>query len=480
MPLDQFSDAQLPAMVTPSLSVGELSRLEVSQLVSGTADGVVDEVGDICAHPGLAFGSAVLGVGLSVAFSALAVRSPKAGAALGSAAKIFFGIDMGNRVVETIAAGVDTAFSPEDYEKNRATVAKYLGRGLIDYVGFAAASLGGFEAGEALLLRNDKAALSRAFKNNSIPKLKRVLSNRAVPGDESVDSAAGKIFLSQKNNIVKVSNETGTGSGFFVDSEQGLIATNYHVITGAKKHTFRMDDGTSYFATLVARDKFADLAVLRPITDTHRVWPEVELGSTADLTTGSTLLSIGHPAGLEREVLSTGNLKQMITAFNDKPVEYIPPLSVLDARLPVLPGSSGSPIFSKENKVVGIVSRSSGNDTEGTGVQHLKEILRHIKEHGEFDGWLEVRSRVKPVGNVGTTGSNLPELNIESVSKVRNRLRLAESVVPKYVAAETRKSPATGLDSLSRSEFRRIVGAASISVTANDLFTDIRDSQRLF
>ena len=218
-------------------------------------------------------------------------------------------MDIANRLVETTAAGIDTWNSPEHYEKNRATVGDFLGRGLLDYVAFGSISVGGFSAGQMLFLRDDATALYSAFRNSEIPKLTKISFNRAIAGEEPVDSEAGKLFMSQKNNVVRIENESGFGSGFFVDKEEGLVTTNYHVVRAAKKHTFSMEDGSEFSASLVARDKFADIAVLRPLADTPKIWPEVEFGSTADLTPGSNLHAVGHPAGLAREVCPPENLR---------------------------------------------------------------------------------------------------------------------------------------------------------------------------
>ncbi len=188
------------------------------------------------------------GAAFTAGVTALAARSPKAGQALGSAAKILFGVDIANRLVETTAAGIDTWISPEHYEKNRATVGDFLGRGLLDYVGFGTMAVAGFSAGEMLFLRDDATALYRAFRNSEIPKLTKITFNRAIPGEEPVDSEAGKLFMSQKNNVVRIENEKGVGSGFFVDKDEGLVTTNYHVVRAAKKHTFSMDDGSQFSA----------------------------------------------------------------------------------------------------------------------------------------------------------------------------------------------------------------------------------------
>ena len=149
----------------------------------------------------------------------------------------------------------------------------------------------------------------------------------------------------------------------------------------------------------------------------------------------------------------------------------------MSLEMPLLPGSSGSPIFSDESKVVGIAARSWENYTEGTSVEHIKEIVRHVKEHGNFDGWLEVRSKAIPIESSENSSSGLRNFEIESVSKVRDRLSLAQSVIPKYRAAHAKEQKVTGLDSLSKSELRRTVGAASILVSGTDL---VRDSLQLF
>ena len=85
----------------------------------------------------------------------------------------------------------------------------------------------------------------------------------------------------------------GAGSGVIL-SEDGYIATNNHVIEGARKITVRLKSGESYSASLVGTDAVTDVAVLK--IDATGLSP-VTFGDSASLEVGDTAVAIGNPLG---------------------------------------------------------------------------------------------------------------------------------------------------------------------------------------
>jgi len=55
----------------------------------------------------------------------------------------------------------------------------------------------------------------------------------------------------------------GAGSGVVVDSDEGLIITNHHVVNGADNISVSLQDGRVLDATLIGSDQKTDIALLR-------------------------------------------------------------------------------------------------------------------------------------------------------------------------------------------------------------------------
>ena len=88
-----------------------------------------------------------------------------------------------------------------------------------------------------------------------------------------------------------------TGSGFII-SEDGYIATNYHVIQTALEENLpvkvMLHDGSEYEATIVGGEESNDIAVLK--IDAEGLQP-VTLGDSDQLSVGQQVYAIGNPLG---------------------------------------------------------------------------------------------------------------------------------------------------------------------------------------
>lgn len=136
------------------------------------------------------------------------------------------------------------------------------------------------------------------------------------------------------------------GTGFNIH-ENGLVVTNRHLVEGASFLSVHFRDHGVFYATEWFMHPYADLAVIQL---------EGENLPTASLLTGglprvgSQVLVIGNPLGFVRTV-TQGTIQSYgrIVGYNDGVV----PVMVVDAT--VHSGSSGSPVFDRQGRVVGII-----------------------------------------------------------------------------------------------------------------------------
>lgn len=133
------------------------------------------------------------------------------------------------------------------------------------------------------------------------------------------------------------------GSGFVVGS--GLIATNFHVIAGARSGSvkFAGDDRLHNIAGVVAVDKRRDL-VLLSVPDAPG--PSLRLGNANLVAVGDRVYAAGNPMGLE------GTISEGIVSG----VRQVDGDTLFQITAPISPGSSGGPILNSSSQVIGVAT----------------------------------------------------------------------------------------------------------------------------
>ena len=143
---------------------------------------------------------------------------------------------------------------------------------------------------------------------------------------------------------LEMKDSTGTtlsfGSGFFVKPNQ--IATNFHVIAGARQGTAKLvgKDTQYQIEGIVATDKENDLAVLK--VTAYGVTP-LSLGDSDTVKIGAKVYVAGNPKGLE------GTFSDGLISRRES---Y--PKKRLQMTAPISPGSSGGPVLNSRGEVIGI------------------------------------------------------------------------------------------------------------------------------
>ncbi|MEM9692432.1 MAG: trypsin-like peptidase domain-containing protein, partial [Myxococcota bacterium] len=168
--------------------------------------------------------------------------------------------------------------------------------------------------------------------------------------------------------------QVSSGSGFFV--APGRVATNHHVIANADSARVKLTDGRELAVSgILAQDSEQDIAVLAIAGGPHP--PALTLGDGGTLRQGDEVVVIGSPKGLEG-TLSVGIVSALRgegLALDDDDRAKAWEIQVSAA---ISPGSSGSPIMTRDGKVVavavGIISNGA-NLGFGVPVRALHEVL---------------------------------------------------------------------------------------------------------
>ncbi|HEU4615576.1 MAG TPA: S1C family serine protease [Kofleriaceae bacterium] len=148
--------------------------------------------------------------------------------------------------------------------------------------------------------------------------------------------------------IVRIeAGDSKVGTGFILD-ENGLIATNLHVIEGESKVRVKLyKDNTEYPATVVAAvDKNHDLALIR-IQPRKRL-PKLRLGDSSAVSAGDRVYAIGNPLGVFDYSITDGLISQVRPLSDD--------LTILQISAAISQGSSGGPLFNQYGEVIGVTT----------------------------------------------------------------------------------------------------------------------------
>ena len=190
------------------------------------------------------------------------------------------------------------------------------------------------------------------------------------PADEPVKSVA-EVAEETKPSVVKVLQAgreglDGLGAGFVV-SEEGLIATNLHVIGEARRLEVEMANGDKHeVVEVTATDADRDLALLRIAEKGLKPLP---LADSETVRQGQPIVAMGNPEGLGFSVV-----EGVVSAYPD----LINEVPMIRLAVPIEKGNSGGPLLDRQGRVLGLLTLKSAR-TENLGfampVNALKRLL---------------------------------------------------------------------------------------------------------
>lgn len=173
----------------------------------------------------------------------------------------------------------------------------------------------------------------------------------------------------------------GVGSGIIYDAKNGYIATNNHVVAGAREITVYLTDGRNIKGRVLGTDPATDLAVVK--IDAKDL-PEAPLGDSATLQVGEPAIAIGNPLGMElRGSVTVGIVSALNRTVNVGDNKY----TLIQTDAAINPGNSGGALVNADGEVMGINSaKYAGNGVEGIGfaipINTAKPILEDLVKNG--------------------------------------------------------------------------------------------------
>ncbi len=171
------------------------------------------------------------------------------------------------------------------------------------------------------------------------------------------------------------------GSGVIVDTEQGLVITNHHVIEDAEEVLVTLSDGREFEAEIIGQDPDADVAVIRIEAEdiTALRWADSDV-----LRVGDFVVAIGNPFGLGQTVTSG-----IVSALGRSGlgIEEIEDFIQTDAS--INPGNSGGALVNLRGELIGIntaiVGPAGGNVGIGFAIPSnmAHSLMQQLVEGGE-------------------------------------------------------------------------------------------------
>lgn len=177
-----------------------------------------------------------------------------------------------------------------------------------------------------------------------------------------------------------------SGSGVII-SEDGYIATNFHVIEGASKVEVTLNDKRKFEAQVVGTDPTTDLALLK-VAQVNGL-PFLEFGNSDVVQIGEWVLAVGNPFDLTSTV-TAGIVSAKARNINIlRTRDNLSIESFIQTDAAVNPGNSGGALVNLEGYLVGINTAIATNTGSFSGYSFAvpailaKKVMEDLINYGE-------------------------------------------------------------------------------------------------
>ncbi len=215
----------------------------------------------------------------------------------------------------------------------------------------------------------------------------------------------------------------GSGTGFIIDQDAGLILTNNHVVEGASKITvslFGDDNDDGYGARVVGRDPLTDSALIE-LTDKPPVkLQQARFGDSEQMQPGDWVVAIGNPFGYDHTV-TVGVVSGLSRQFQVAPGRSV---YMLQTDAAINPGNSGGPLLNIRGEVIGINTAILSNRMANIGIgfavpiNGVRELLPQLRTGKVTRGMIGVQISAQRITSEVADTLGLPDRKGAVVSQV--------------------------------------------------------------
>jgi len=217
-------------------------------------------------------------------------------------------------------------------------------------------------------------------KANTKPKA------RKESGNNSADPLF-KFFFGDQPPDSEPSSSLGSG---VIVSPEGIILTNYHVISDADEIDVALSDGRKVKAKIIGGDPETDIAVLK--IDVKQLPTPITLGKIESVHVGDVVLAIGNPFGVGQTVTSG-----IISALGRDHVGINTFENFIQTDAAINPGNSGGALVDTRGYLIGINTAIYSNNGGSMGIGFAipinlaRQVMESILNNGSVTrGWIGV------------------------------------------------------------------------------------------
>ena len=216
------------------------------------------------------------------------------------------------------------------------------------------------------------------------------VANKTKPHKGNVSNSGDPFFkFFFGDQAPEESPSSSLGSGVLV-SPEGIILTNYHVISEADEIEVALADGRKFKAKMIGGDPETDIAVLK--INANQLPPAITFGAMESVHVGDVVLAIGNPFGVGQTVTSG-----IVSAMGRDHLGINTFENFIQTDAAINPGNSGGALIDTRGNLIGINTAIYSNNGGSMGIGFaipanlVRQVMESILKNGAMTrGWIGV------------------------------------------------------------------------------------------
>lgn len=294
---------------------------------------------------------------------------------------------------------------------------------------------------------------------------RRVVERRANPF--FFDPLFGQLFGDQGHRVPRVQNALGSG---VIVSPDGIVVSNYHVVSGADDIRVVLEDRREFAADVILADEESDLVVLQ-MRGAHDL-PAISLANSDAVEVGDLVLAIGNPFGVGQTVSSgiVSALARSGLAAGSGRGYFIQTDAAIN------PGNSGGALVDMAGHLVGIntviLTRSGGSNGIGFAIPAnlVDQVVNQaLQGHARFlRPWMGITGQAVDAALAEAFGMGLPQGVVISDMHPSSPMRRAGLGIGDVILAVDGEPVDSAQELMFRLSAQGVGGSADLTVLQGD------------